>query len=151
MLIAMQKSMCIISTAIEHVGISRQCHYDWVRTDPAYAKAIASLEEGVIDFAESKLHQLINGVELPDTKFFFDGKTSSVIREETIRILPPDTAATIFYMKTKGKDRGYIERSEITGKDGEKLYNIAKEDIPKVLDDLRKGITEDDDDNDIIG
>ena len=34
------------------------------------------------------------------------------------QILDNSVPATIFYLKTKGKKRGYIERQEITGADG---------------------------------
>lgn len=32
-----------------------------------------------------------------------------------------NVTAIIFYLKTKAKDRGYVERQELTGKDGGKL------------------------------
>jgi hypothetical protein len=56
-----------------------------MEVDPEYKAAVQALSEVAIDFAESKLHKLIEN---------------------------NDTAATIFYLKTKGKKRGYIERVE---------------------------------------
>ena len=50
-----------------------------------------------MDYAESQLHKQIG-----------EGSTS----------------ATIFYLKTKGKSRGYIERQEITGADGDNLFHV---------------------------
>ncbi|MCA6489116.1 MAG: hypothetical protein IM551_03715 [Chitinophagaceae bacterium] len=86
MLEALKKTLGVISAACEKVGISRETHYKWKKDDPAYSKAADEIEEYAIDFAEGKLLQRING---------------------------GDTIATIFYLKTKGKARGYVERSEV--------------------------------------
>ncbi len=47
-------------------------------------------------------------------------------------ILGQEAWAVCFYLKTQGKTRGYIERAELTGKDGEQLtapiVYIPKED-----------------------
>ena len=98
MIEALEKSLGIVSTAARVVGIHRDTHYRWMKEDEQYKAAVDSVNEGVIDFAESKLHNLIsNG----------------------------DTAATIFYMKTKGKKRGYIERQELTGADNQPIITIS--------------------------
>lgn len=86
MLQALQSSLGVVSTACKNVGISRQTHYEWLREDTEYASSVKDLENVTLDFAESKLHELI-----------FEGNVASVI----------------FFLKTKGKVRGYIERSEI--------------------------------------
>lgn len=85
MIEALESSLGVVSTASEAVGISRQTHYDWMKTDETYRKSVEDLENIALDFAESQLHQLI--------------KSGNVV-------------ATIFYLKTKGKRRGYIERVE---------------------------------------
>ena len=85
MLEALEKSLGVVSTACKAVGISRQTHYNWLKEDK-YKTAVEELSEVAIDFAESHLHKLIK-----------DG----------------NPAATIFFLKTKGKGRGYVERQEI--------------------------------------
>ena len=95
---AMKKSLGIISTACAEVGINRSTHYDWLKTDEEYKQEIEHIAESVIDFAESKLHTLID---------------------------KGDVASTIFYLKTKGKKRGYVERTELTGEEGQPIIHIA--------------------------
>ncbi len=87
MLEALKKSLGIVTKAVEMVGIDRQTHYNWLKDDADYKAKVEALDDVVLDFAESKLHQSINNGS--------------------------DTA-TIFFLKTKGKKRGYIEKSEIT-------------------------------------
>ena len=86
MLDALERSLGIVSTACEKAGISRQTHYNWLKDDAEYKEAVRSIEERTIDFAESHLHALIKD---------------------------KNPAATIFFLKTKGKNRGYVERQEI--------------------------------------
>jgi transcriptional regulator of acetoin/glycerol metabolism len=84
---ALEKSLGVVTTACRNIGIDRATHYRWLEDDPKYKAAVQALSDVALDFAESKLHSLIQ-----------EG----------------DTTATIFYLKTKGKQRGYIERQEVS-------------------------------------
>lgn len=89
-----------ISEASKAVCIDRKTYYNWRDNDPVFAASVESVNESLLDTAESELHKLI--------------KKGNV-------------AAIIFYLKTKGKGRGYIERTEtdskVTVQDAEKLRN----------------------------
>ena len=85
MLQALEKHLGIVTTACKAVDISRETHYRWLREDEDYKAAVDSLQDMVLDFAESQLHKQIQGGEV---------------------------TSTIFYLKTKGKKRGYVERTE---------------------------------------
>jgi predicted DNA-binding transcriptional regulator AlpA len=83
---ALEKSLGIVSTACESVGISRTTYYKYYNEDEDFKKQVNDIGEATIDFAESSLFELIRS---------------------------GNTAATIFFLKTKGKRRGYIERQEV--------------------------------------
>lgn len=86
MIEALEASLGIVTKAAEIAGIHRATHYEWMNNDPEYKAAVESIGDIALDFAESKLHSLIK-----------EG----------------DTTATIFFLKTKAKKRGYVERQEI--------------------------------------
>lgn len=84
----MESTLGNITASCKAANIDRKTYYNWLKADPAFADAVNDLSESNIDFAESCLKQQIK-----------DGNTT----------------ATIFYLKTKGKARGYIETHEIIG------------------------------------
>lgn len=93
MLRALEKSLCNVTTSAQAVKIARDTHYKWLKDDEVYAAKVAELDNVSLDFAEGKLKQAI--------------AKNNII-------------ATIFYLKTKGRCRGYIEKQDIglEGKDG---------------------------------
>ena len=88
MIEALEKSLGIVSTAAKQVGISRDTHYRWMSGDEDYKAEVEELSEVALDFVESQLFK---------------------------QIKEGNTAASIFYLKTKGKKRGYIERDNSHG------------------------------------
>jgi hypothetical protein len=96
MLEALEKSLGVVTSACKSVNIARQTHYRWLQEDAEYKAAVDELSDVAIDFAESQLHKQIK-----------DGNTS----------------ATIFFLKTKGKKRGYVERQEIEATMG-KMFQV---------------------------
>lgn len=107
MIEALKKSLGIVSTACQSVEISRQTHYRWLAEDTDYKSQVEDISEDAIDFVESKLHEKIDGITIQT----YNSKGEPVIYEQA----PSDTAI-IFYLKTKAKKRGYIERQEIDQK-----------------------------------
>ena len=85
MLEALEKSLGVVTSACKQVGIGRTTFYEWLKSDEQFARDVKDIENIALDFAESQLHHQIK-----------DGNTT----------------ATIFYLKTKGKNRGYVERQE---------------------------------------
>lgn len=85
---ALKASKGIIQTACDACGITRAMFYRWRDGDSGFKAKYDEVNEGQIDKVESKLLRKID-----------DG----------------DTTAIIFYLKTKGKSRGYSERTVDNG------------------------------------
>lgn len=92
----------IVTDACRKVGIPRSTYYSWLHSDPEFKAAVDDTQEEAIDFVEGKLFQKINGIYMGKKE---DG-------EELIYEVAPSDTAIIFYLKTKGKKRGYVERVE---------------------------------------
>lgn len=73
----------IVSQACEKVGISRTTFYEWCKEDANFKAKAEEINEMQIDFVESQLLQ---------------------------NIKKKDTNACIFYLRTKGRKRGYTDK-----------------------------------------
>ena len=82
----------LIATACRKVGVDRRTYYDWIKNDPEFKEKALELKELVLDKMEDCVHEKMFG---------------------------GDTTMAIFYAKTKGKERGYIERKEVEHSTGD--------------------------------
>jgi hypothetical protein len=113
LLTALEKSLGIVTSACKSVGCDRTTFYNYYNTDPDFKLKVDSIQEITIDFAESQLLKSIqNGSD----------------------------TATIFYLKCKGKKRGYIDRAELdvttNGKDINKPQIIVSD--QQIANELKK-------------
>ncbi len=106
----LEQSFGLVATTCRKVGISRSTYYKWRKDDSQFADRADEVKELQKDAVEALI-----------LKKMKDG----------------DTAMLIFYAKTQMKDRGYVERTEIVGKDGEDL-SFAKYDLSKLTDAQRQ-------------
>ena len=81
-LAALEQSLGVVTSAVKQAGISRSQFYKYYNDDPAFKEAVDGIQAVTLDFVESQLFK---------------------------QIREGNTAATIFYLKTRGKERGYIE------------------------------------------
>ena len=79
------KKGCNVSATCTALGIARKTFYEWKNERPELSEKISDADEALIDFTESKL---MNNIE------------------------QGDNTCIIFFLKTKGRKRGYIERME---------------------------------------
>ena len=87
MLQALEKSLGVVTLASKNAGIDRTTHYRWMREDEDYKERVEDLRNIKLDFLESKLHKQIEN---------------------------DNVTALIFALKTQGKDRVYIESTDIS-------------------------------------
>ena len=80
-----EKKGCNITSTCKALGISRKTFYEWRAKKKKLAAALEEADESILDYAESKL---------------------------VAHIQNDDVQSLIFFLKTKGKKRGYVEKTE---------------------------------------
>tara|TARA_R110000823_G_scaffold32983_10_gene92626 strand:+ start:4148 stop:4501 length:354 start_codon:yes stop_codon:yes gene_type:complete len=94
---ALENSLGVVTVACNSADVPRSTYYKWLNEDEDFAAAVKDIENIALDFGESQLHKQIG---------------------------LGNTSATIFFLKTKGKKRGYIERSELDLTSGDEPIKI---------------------------
>ena len=73
---ALRKNL-IVSSACEEVRVSRQTHYEWLKTDLLYSGEVNLVWEELIDFVEGKLFEKIKSGDLKAITFFLNARAKS--------------------------------------------------------------------------
>ncbi|MBR5051608.1 MAG: hypothetical protein IKW91_00090 [Bacteroidaceae bacterium] len=103
----------MVATACRKANISRVTYYNWRKDDAEFAERADDIKELQKDAAEALI-----------LKKMKDG----------------DTSMLIFYAKTQMKDRGYVERRELVGKDGRDLIKQDEVDLTKLTPEQREAL-----------
>ncbi|PTY01667.1 hypothetical protein DB346_11590 [Verrucomicrobia bacterium LW23] len=121
----LEKALGVKSSAARALGIDRRTVNNWIHADAEFAAAVLEIQEHAIDFVETHLFKSIQA-----------GNVASII----------------FYLKTKGRSRGYVERVERVGtleappvQVSASVITVAdlKDEIsPKALETVYNGIAE---------
>ncbi len=106
---AYEKNLGNIGASCKAINISRQTYYEWIKKDKKFEKQVNEINELFVDMVETQLVKKIKNNDL---------------------------GAIIFFLKTKGKKRGYTERIETENKQVDnftsdsqiKIYLPKKED-----------------------
>jgi hypothetical protein len=82
----LEKALGVVTTACKMAKVSRKTFYQYTKNDEEFAEAVADIQEIALDFGESALYKQIS-------------KGNHV--------------STIYFLKTKGRARGFNENVEI--------------------------------------
>jgi hypothetical protein len=108
---ALHHSNGVVTSAIESVKVHRSTFYKWMKEDEAFKQEVDDIRESALDFVESKMFERIE-----------NGSDTMII----------------FFLKTQGKKRGYIERSQLD------VQNTSPDFSGLTTDDIIKLLNEDD-------
>lgn len=96
LLIALEKSLGIVTSACKEVGLSRNTYYNYYENDDEFSAAVDAIGDITLDFAENQLFKKIK-----------EGSERSIL----------------FYIKYKGKARGYNASLDVTS-GGDKIQTV---------------------------
>lgn len=97
-----------VSVAAKNLQCSDETVRNYIKRYSACKQAVTDAREAMIDYAEGKLYQNIQN---------------------------NDTVSILFFLKTQAKQRGYVERTEVTGANGNSIVISWDEGAPNETQD----------------
>jgi hypothetical protein len=113
MLEALEKSLGIVTVACKMTGIARKTFYEWKKLDEDFLASVNEIQDVTLDFVEN---QLLSNIK--------NGNSAEVI----------------FYLKTKGKNRGYIERMENINVEKTSLSDLSDDELKAKIEKTKKDV-----------
>ena len=113
-LIAYEKCLGVLKPACDMTGMCRKTIWEWRKKYPEFDEACHECEETAVDFVETKMFNKIDK----------GGKGSESLM--------------IFYLKTKGRKRGYVEKHDVDVSAEVKgvTVNVTSPETAQVLQDI---------------
>ena len=98
----LKKTAGVQQPVVEQLGLTRQTIADWKRNDPEFDAEVDQIKEVTLDIVETQLMK---------------------------KIMSGDTASILFYLKSQGRKRGYIEKvdASVESKNHVDLSNLTDE------------------------
>lgn len=96
----------ILSDIAANFSVTRQTVYNWCEEDSEFKQTLEDSRERFVDLAESNLRKLVAGVPAIEKGENGENRFAGWVER-------PSETAIIFTLKTRGKKRGYVERSEV--------------------------------------
>jgi hypothetical protein len=127
---ALRQNLGVVETACKAAGIPRRTHYNWLKSDKKYAAEVEEIDDVAIDFGESQLYKLMKGYTVPDTKVFLNSDSKQPIIVPITKHIGTDASAVIFFLKTRGKKRGYIEKTQVENQNKVEVMSMKVEVVP---------------------
>lgn len=108
-----QSQAANISTTCKALGMSRNTYHQWYRDNPYFQQRAEEIKEGLLDFTESMLMKSIQ-----------DGNMTGII----------------FHLKTRGRNRGYVEeqRQVVTATNVNINSDMTSEELDQKIADLEE-------------
>lgn len=123
----------IINDIAVRFKVTRKTVGHWRDSDQRYRAALDDAQEATLDLCESNLRKLIAGVPAIEVNEKGEKVFAGWITE-------PNLTSIIFYLKTKGRNRGYVERFEVDNGDAIQPRTLSKKEAAELLDSLKKKV-----------
>ena len=104
-----------VSQIAKALNCSRRIIEKWLKSDQRFKEIHNDTKESFLDFTENQLKNLIKGVPELDA----EGRFVRWIER-------PSESSIFFYLKTIGKDRGFVERKEVDNLTGDSFLEIMQ-------------------------